>query len=184
MVWVSVGVVGGVPWPWGIARLYFFPYSCRLRNVRCLDPSQVTNLLSRAHTCLWEWEDWLLSYRGFWLFSDRLIGDGDRWRSKNHIEGGPQVWELEVQVWMGTWNLWQECNRLVSLVPVVRGVCFSRYPAGHIDSRIAISTWRYDLTTIWRRSKNWHMKDDKMILIAQHLLENRTCTYIECWIMN
>jgi hypothetical protein len=27
-------------------------------------------------------------------------------------------------------------------------VCFSRYPAGHIDSQIAISTWRYDLTTV------------------------------------
>jgi hypothetical protein len=29
-----------------------------------------------------------------------------------------------------------------------RGVCFSGYPAGHINSRIAVSTWRYGLTTI------------------------------------
>jgi hypothetical protein len=29
-----------------------------------------------------------------------------------------------------------------------RGVCFSRYPAGHINSRITVSTWRYSLTTI------------------------------------
>jgi hypothetical protein len=39
-------------------------------------------------------------------------------------------------------------------------VCFSGYPAGHIDSRIAVSTWRYGLTTLWHRSKNdiWKMK--------------------------
>ena len=42
-----------------------------------MDGSQVTELLSLAHTCLWEQEDSLLSYRGFRLFSDRLIGDGD-----------------------------------------------------------------------------------------------------------
>jgi hypothetical protein len=28
-----------------------------------------------------------------------------------------------------------------------RGVCFLGYPAGHINSWIAVSTWRYDLTT-------------------------------------
>jgi hypothetical protein len=39
-----------------------------------------------------------------------------------------------------------------------RDVCFSRYPAGHIDSWIAVSTWRYGLTVLWHRSKNWKMK--------------------------
>jgi polyferredoxin len=34
----------------------------------------------------------------FWLFSDRLIGGGDRWRSKHYIEARPQVWGLRVQV--------------------------------------------------------------------------------------
>jgi hypothetical protein len=34
----------------------------------------------------------LLSCHGLWLFSDRLIGGGDRWRSKHHFEVGPQVW--------------------------------------------------------------------------------------------
>jgi hypothetical protein len=29
-----------------------------------MDPSQVTDLLSRAHTCLWEREGLLLSYHG------------------------------------------------------------------------------------------------------------------------
>jgi hypothetical protein len=28
------------------------------------------------------------------------------------------------------------------------------------------------------------MKDEKMALVAQPLLENRTGAYIECWIMN
>jgi hypothetical protein len=69
-----------------------------------MDPGQVTNLLSRAHTCLWEQEDLLLSCHGLRLFPDRLIGGGDRWRSKHRIEAGSQVQELGVQVWMGTWN--------------------------------------------------------------------------------
>jgi hypothetical protein len=97
-----------------------FFYPCRLRTIRCMDPSQVTDLLSRAHTCLWEREGLLLSYHGLRLFPDWLIGGGDRWRSKHHIETGPQVWELGVQVWTGTWNPWQEWNGLVSLVPGVQ----------------------------------------------------------------
>jgi hypothetical protein len=39
---------------------------------------------------------------GFWLFLDRLIGGGEMWSSKHHIEAGSQVWELGVQVWIGT----------------------------------------------------------------------------------
>jgi hypothetical protein len=65
-----------------------------------------------------------------------------------------------------------------------RGVCFSGYLARHINSRITISAWRYGLTVLWHRSKNWHMKDGKMILISQPLLDNRTGAYIEGWIMN
>jgi hypothetical protein len=98
MVWVLVGVIGCVPWPWGIAWLHYFPCPCRLRTVRCMDPGQVTDLLSRAHTCLWEKEDWLLSCHGLRLFLNRLIGGEDRWRSKHHFEAGPQVWGLGVQV--------------------------------------------------------------------------------------
>jgi hypothetical protein len=58
-----------------------FPCPCQLRTVRCMDPGQVTDLLSRAATCLWEREGLLLSYHGLRLFLDRLIGGGDRWRS-------------------------------------------------------------------------------------------------------
>ena len=42
-----------------------------------LDSSQVTDLLSWAHTCLWGREGSLLSCRGFRLFPDRLIRCGD-----------------------------------------------------------------------------------------------------------
>ena len=42
-----------------------------------MDARQVTDLLSRAHTWVWRREDLLLSYRGFQLFPDRLIEDGD-----------------------------------------------------------------------------------------------------------
>jgi hypothetical protein len=74
VVWVLVGVIGGVPRPRGIAWLHYFPCPCQLRTVCCIDPGHVTDLLSRAHTCLWErgrachsfvmgsgsfWTDWL-----------------------------------------------------------------------------------------------------------------------------
>jgi hypothetical protein len=155
MVWVLVGITGCVPRPRGIAWLDCFPYSCQLWTVRCMDPGQVTDFLSQAHTCLWEREGLLLSCREFRLFPDRLIGGRDRWRSKHHIEVRPQVWGLGVQVWTGTWNPWLEWNGLVSFVPRVQArLVFFGYPAGHIDSQIAVSTWRYDLTTIWHRSKN------------------------------
>jgi hypothetical protein len=52
----------------GIAWLHCFPCPRRLRTVRCMDPGQVTDLLSWAHTCLWEREDLLLSCHGLWLF--------------------------------------------------------------------------------------------------------------------
>ena len=35
-------------------------------------------------------------------FPDRLIGGGERWRSKHHTKTGSQVWGLGVQVWTGT----------------------------------------------------------------------------------
>jgi hypothetical protein len=41
------------------------------------------------------------------------------------------------------------------------------------------STWWYDMTIIWHRSKNGNMKDGKMVLIAYHLLESSLGAYIE-----
>jgi hypothetical protein len=102
MVWVLLGVTSCAPRPRGIAWLHCFPCPCQLRIVRCLDHGQVTNLLSWAHTYLWERECLLLSCREFRLFSDWLIEGEDRWRSKHHIEAGPQVWGLGVQIWTRT----------------------------------------------------------------------------------
>ena len=42
---------------------------------------------------------------------------------------------------------------------------------------------RYDLAMVQHRSKNWNMKDGKMVLIAYHLLESSTGAYIE-WLVN
>jgi hypothetical protein len=86
----------------GRSWVALFPCPCRLRTVRCMNPGQVTDLLSRVHTCLWERKGLLLSCHGLRLFPGRLIGGGDRWRSKHRIEAGPQVRELGVQVWTGT----------------------------------------------------------------------------------
>jgi hypothetical protein len=45
-VWILVGVTGGVPQPRGIVWLRYFPCPRRLRTVHCMDPGQVTDLLS------------------------------------------------------------------------------------------------------------------------------------------
>jgi hypothetical protein len=82
----------------------------------------------------------LLSCHGFRLFLDRLIGGGDRWRSKHRVESRSQSWGLGVQVWMGAWTPRQEWNGLVLFVPGVQARrVFSGYSAGYIDSRIIVS---------------------------------------------
>jgi hypothetical protein len=72
----------------GHSWVALFPCPCQLRTVRCMDPGQVIDLFFQAHACLWEREGLLLSCHGLWLFSNRLIGGGDRWRSKHRIEAG------------------------------------------------------------------------------------------------
>jgi hypothetical protein len=86
-----------------LVALFSLSVSIKDRSLHWI-PSQVTDILSRAHTCLWEREGSLLSCHRLWVFPDRLIRGGDRWKFKHHIETGPQVWELGVQVWTGTWN--------------------------------------------------------------------------------
>jgi hypothetical protein len=149
VVWVLVGVTCCVPRPWGKAWLHCFLCLCRLRTVHCMNPSQVIYLLSWAHTCLWEWEGLLLSCHGFWLFSDQLIRGGDRWRSKHHIETGPQVWGLESKFGRGPRTLDKSGTGWFHLcLGCKRGVYFLGYPAEHIDSWIAVSMWRYYLTML------------------------------------
>jgi hypothetical protein len=150
-----------------------------------MDPSQVIDLLSWAHTCLWEWEGLLLSFHGLQLFLDWLIRSGDRWGLSTALRPGLKCGGLESKFgWgprthdrsgMGWSHLCLGCKR---------GMFFLGYPAGHIDSRIAVSTWWYGLTTLWHRSKNRQMKDEKMALIAQPLLDYGLGAYIEYWVTN
>jgi hypothetical protein len=67
---------------------------CQLRTVRCMDPGQVIDLLSRAYTCLWGREGLFICCLGFRLFLDGLVRVviyiGLR-RSKHHTEVGPTV---------------------------------------------------------------------------------------------
>jgi hypothetical protein len=52
-----------------------------------------------------------------------------------------------------------------------------------MDSRIAIFGDGNDLAMVKHRSKNWNMKEDKMVLIAYHMLESSIGAYIE-WLDN
>ena len=139
-------------WSWlGIrARLGLHLFHlCQLRLSVAVDGSQVTDLLSWAHTCLWEQEGSLGSCHGFWLFFDRLIGGEERWRSKHHTETGSQVWGLGVQVWMGIWTPRQEWSGLVCFVPGVQvGRVFRGTQLWYIGSRIAVSMRRYNLAMV------------------------------------
>ena len=71
MVRVLVGVRGCVSRPMGHSLVTLFFLSV------ALDSSQVTYLLSWAHTCLWGREGSLLSCCGFQLFPDWLIEGRD-----------------------------------------------------------------------------------------------------------
>jgi hypothetical protein len=51
---------------------------------------------------------------------------------------------------------------------------------GNLDPSTGVEWVGLDLTTVWHHSKNWNKNNGKMVLIAQPLLENRTCAYIEC----
>jgi hypothetical protein len=162
-IWIIRDRAEQVGWTWtwlgNRAGLWLYLFRlCQLRTVRCMDPGQVIDLLSREYTCLWEREDLFLSCHGFWLFPDWLfrvvIYIGLRSLS-TILRPGLQCWGLRVRAWTGTWTPWQEWNGLVLLVPGVQARrVFSRHLAGHIDSRIAVSAWRYGLTTLWHRSKN------------------------------
>ena len=46
----------------------------------------------------------LLSYRGFWLFPDLLIGGGDGEGLSTTLSPGPRYEGLGIQVWTETWT--------------------------------------------------------------------------------
>ena len=128
------------PWTRGIACLHCVPCLCRLRTDRCISHRGKSQTYYPEHIlrygCL---EDLLLSYRGFWLFPDRLSGfcfggGGSYTALSPGLRGGG----LESQFGRGPRTPGQEGDGLVLLVPWVQaGRVFSGYLAGGIDSRIA-----------------------------------------------
>ena len=73
---------------------------------------------------------------------------------------------------------------MILFVPGVQMVhVFRSTQLGYIGSRIAVSVRRYDLAMVWHRSKNCKIKDGKMVLMAQPLLESRIGAYLE-WLAN
>ena len=79
----------------------------------------------------------LLSYRGFWLFLDRLIGGGDGGGLSTTLSlrlrsgGLKSKFGRDLDPLIGEWWVGPAYARGTS------GACVLGYPAGHIDSRIA-----------------------------------------------
>ena len=96
MVWVLVGVRGCVLRPTEHSLVTLFPCLCRLRIGRC------TGFLGKSQTYYPEHilvygrrEGLLLSYHGFWLFLDRLIGGRDGRRLSTALSPGLRSEGLE-----------------------------------------------------------------------------------------
>jgi hypothetical protein len=105
-----------------------------------VDSSQVTDLLSRTHTCLWEWEGSFSSCRGFRLFSDRLIGGGKGGGLSTALRSGLRCggleskfgWDLDPSTgveWVGIVCAWGTSEACV----------FGGTQLGYSDSRIIVS---------------------------------------------
>ena len=77
----------------------------------------------------------MLSYRGFWLFPDRLIRGGDGGGLSTTLSLGLRSGGLESKFGRGPGHPGQEGDGLVMLVPGVQvGHVFLGYPVGGIDS--------------------------------------------------
>ena len=80
--------------------------------------------LSRGHTSLWEQEGLLLSCRGFWLFSDRLIGGRDGGGLSTTLSLGLRSGGLESKFGQGPGHPGQESDGLSYLcLGYKRGMC-------------------------------------------------------------
>jgi hypothetical protein len=99
---------GTIVWIWiwtGLgnrARLWLgLSHQCDWGPPVAMDSSQVTDLLSWAHTCLWEREDPLLSYYGFQLFSNRLLRVALGGGLSTILRPGLRCWGLESKFGQG-----------------------------------------------------------------------------------
>ena len=95
----------------------------------------------------------MFSCHGFWLFPDRLIGGGDRWRSKHHTESGTQVlgaWSLSLDGDLDTPPTGVERVGLVCIWGADEA-CVSGYPAGlhwFMNRRESGTTWLWSSTVV------------------------------------
>jgi hypothetical protein len=156
MVWLLVGVAGCVPWPRGIAWLHCFPCPCRLRTVRCTGSPIKSQIYCPKHILAYgsgkarySLVMGFGSFRTDWLeaeisggLSTTLRPDLKCGSLESKFGRGPGTRDTSGMGWSR------------SCLGCGRGVCFLGYPARHIDSRIAVSTWRYGLTALWHHSKN------------------------------
>ena len=139
MVWVLVGVRGCVAVDAEHGLVTLLSLSGQLRTGRCIrHRGQVTDLLSRAHTCVWALGRLVALLSWIRLFLDRLLGFLFGGGPCIALSPGLRSGGLESQFGRGPGHPGQESDGLVLLVPRVQaGRVFSGYPAGGIDSRIA-----------------------------------------------
>ena len=106
MVWLLVGVRSCVAAEAGHSLVTPSSLSGRLRTDRAYDSRQVTDLLSRAHTCVWVLGKLVALLSRIRLFPDRLLGFVCFWwrRSLHRTESRTQGRGLRVLVWTGTWT--------------------------------------------------------------------------------
>ena len=137
MVRVLVGVRGCVPRPTGhsLVTLFFLSVSVKDRPLHWVLARSQTYYLK--HILVYgSRKGSLLSCRGFWLFSDRLIGGGDGGGLSTTLSPGLRsgAWSPSLdgdldpstrEWWVGPACAWGTSE-----------ACVSEYPAGHIDSQI------------------------------------------------
>ena len=140
MVWVLVGIRGCVVVDAGHSLVTLLSLSVSVKD-RPLHKSRGKSQIYYPEHILGygRLKDLLLSYRGFWLFSDRLLGFcfggvGLYTALSPGLKGGG----LESYFGLGPRTPGQEGDGLVLLVSWAQaGHVFSGYPVGGIDSRIA-----------------------------------------------
>ena len=140
MVWVLVSVRSCVAVDTGHSLVTLFSLSVSVKDRSLHKPSrQVTDLLSRAHTCVWALGKLVALLSRIRLFPDRLLGfvfggGGPCTALSPRLRDGG----LESQFGRGLGHPGQESDGLVLLMPGVQAGCvFLGYPARGIDSRIA-----------------------------------------------
>ena len=181
MVWVLVGVTGCVSRPTRLSLVTLFSLFMSIKDRLLLwmvvrsQTYYLEHILAygSGKTC------YVLvmgsgTFRTDWLEAEKGRG------LSTILRPGLKCGGLESKFGRWTWTLWQEWNGFVLFVPGIQmGCVFQGTQLGYIDSRITVSVRRYDLAMVLHRSKNKKMKDGKMVLIAQPLLESRTCAYLE-----